>query len=82
MKDYLEERTIRIAEYIVEAKATVRKAAHVFGLSKSTVHKDMEERLRQISPKLFAEVRQVLIHNKAVRHIRGGEATRQKYRHG
>ena len=80
MKEYLEERTIRIAEYIVETGATVRKAAHVFGLSKSTVHKDMEERLKLISPNLFAEVRRVLIHNKAVRHLRGGEATKQKYR--
>lgn len=79
MKDYLEERTIRIAEYIVETNATVRKAAHVFGLSKSTIHKDMEERLKHISPNLFKEVRRVLTHNKAVRHLRGGEATRRKY---
>ena len=80
VKDYLEERTIRIAEYIVETGATVRKAAHTFGLSKSTVHKDMEERLKHLHPSLFSQVRAVLSHNKAVRHLRGGEATRRKYR--
>jgi len=79
LKDYIEERTILIAEYIVENRATIRRAAQAFGLSKSTIHKDLEERLRLISPSLFTEVRKVLSHNKAVRHLRGGEATRLKY---
>ena len=79
MKDYLEERTLRIAKHIAEKNATVRSAACAFGLSKSTVHKDMEERLKQIDPDLFLRVRQVLSHNKSVRHLRGGEATRRKY---
>lgn len=80
LKDGIEERTIEIAQYIVEHEATVRSAAHAFGLSKSTVHKDMEERLKHLHPSLFSQVRAVLSHNKAVRHLRGGEATRRKYR--
>ena len=80
MKDNIEERTIDIAQYIVDKGATVRGAAHAFGLSKSTVHKDMEERLKQLRPELYGQVRRVLSHNKAVRHLRGGEATRRKYR--
>jgi len=80
LKDDIEERTIQIAQYIVDKSATVRGAAQAFGLSKSTVHKDMEERLKHLNPCLFAQVRQVLCHNKAVRHLRGGEATRRKYR--
>ena len=80
MKDGIEERTIEIAQYIVEHGATVRRTAQVFGLSKSTVHKDMEARLRHLHPVLFQQVRAVLMHNKAVRHLRGGEATRKKYR--
>lgn len=81
MKDYIEERTLSIAGYMIENKATVRKAAQVYGLSKSTVHKDLEERLPRLNPELALQVRKVLAHNKAVRHLRGGEATRQKYRH-
>ena len=80
MKDHIEERTLSIAEYMIENKATVRKAAQVYGLSKSTVHKDLEERLPRLNPDLTLQVRKVLAHNKAVRHLRGGEATRQKYR--
>ncbi|MBQ7825507.1 MAG: sporulation transcriptional regulator SpoIIID [Clostridia bacterium] len=80
MKDDLMERTLCIARHIAEKKATVRSASKAFGLSKSTVHKDMEERLRHLDPVLFREVRRVLKHNKAVRHLRGGEATRRKYR--
>jgi len=80
LKDYLEERTLQIAAYIVEKHATVRSAAQAFGLSKSTIHKDMEIRLVQIDRNLFDQVRAVLAHNKAVRHLRGGEATRRKYR--
>lgn len=80
MKDHIEERTLSIAEYMIENKATVRKAAQVYGLSKSTVHKDLEERLPRLNPDLALQVRKVLAYNKAVRHLRGGEATRQKYR--
>jgi len=79
LKDYLEERTLCIARYIADRNATVRAAACAFGLSKSTVHKDMEVRLKQLDPELFLRVRQVLSHNKSVRHLRGGEATRRKY---
>ncbi len=81
MKDDLEQRTLRIARHIIGTNATVRAAAKAFGLSKSTVHKDMEERLKRLDPALFQQVRRVLAHNKAVRHLRGGEATRQKYKH-
>lgn len=80
MKDHIEERTLSIAGYMIENQATVRKAAQVYGLSKSTVHKDLEERLPRLNPDLALQVRKVLAHNKAVRHLRGGEATRQKYR--
>ena len=80
MKDGIEERTIEIAQYIVDHGATIRSAAYAFGLSKSTVHKDMEERLKNLHPSLYGQVRRVLSHNKAVRHLRGGEATRRKYR--
>ena len=81
MKNHLEERTLCIAKYIADKNSTVRMAAQIFGLSKSTVHKDMEERLRHLDPELYQRVRRVLTHNKAVRHLRGGEATRRKYRH-
>ena len=80
MKDYLEERTVRLAEYIVDKGATVRLAAQHFGLSKSTVHKDLTERLAVIHPSLADAVRKVLDLNKAERHIRGGMATQDKYR--
>ncbi len=75
----IEDRAVRLAEYIIEKNATVRAAAKRFGVSKSTVHKDVTQRLRQINPGLCAEVRNVLEVNKATRHIRGGEATRRKY---
>lgn len=81
MKDYIEERAIEIANYIVETKATVRSTAKKFGVSKSTVHKDITDRLQQINPSLAAQARQVLNVNKAERHIRGGLATREKYLH-
>ena len=68
-----------LAVYILEHRATVRDAAKHFGISKSTVHKDVTERLRRVSPSLWAQVRQILLENKAQRHLRGGEATRQKY---
>ena len=76
----IEERACDLAAYIVENKATVRAAAARFGVSKSTVHKDLTERLRRINPGLYAQVRQLLDWNKAQRHIRGGLATRRKYR--
>ena len=79
MKGYIEERAVDIANYIVERNATVRQAAKKFGVSKSTVHKDVSERLPLISPGLAGEVRKVLDINKAQRHIRGGLATKEKY---
>ncbi len=73
-------RAVELANYIVENKATVRSAAKKFGVSKSTVHTDITVRLRRINPTLFSEVRKVLDVNKEERHIRGGIATREKYR--
>ena len=81
MKDYIEERAIQIANYIVENNATVRQTAKEFGISKSTVHKDVTDRLSQINPALAMEARKVLDINKSERHIRGGLATREKYLH-
>ena len=81
MKDYIEERAIEIANFIIEEKATVRQTAKKFGVSKSTVHKDDTERLLQINPSLAARARIVLDVNKSERHIRGGLATREKYLH-
>ncbi len=81
MKDYIEERAIEIANYIIEEKATVRQTAKKYGVSKSTVHKDVTERLLQINPSLAARARIVLDVNKSERHIRGGMATREKYLH-
>lgn len=80
-KVYIEERAIELAHYIIDTKDTVRGAAKRFGVSKSTVHKDVTERLMKINPLLAGEAKKVLDDNKAERHIRGGEATRQKYRH-
>ena len=79
LKDYIEERTLEIAKYILNEGATVRQAAGIFGVSKSTVHKDVTERLPKINPLIAAMVKDVLETNKAERHIRGGEATKQKY---
>ncbi len=81
MKDYIEERVLELARYIVETGATVRGAAAKFRVSKSTVHKDITERLQEINPALAAEVKEVLDNNKAERHIRGGLATKEKYLH-
>ena len=81
MRTDIEERAVRLAEYITENRATVRAAAKKFGVSKSTVHKDITERLHEINPGLAAEVKEVLDNNKAERHIRGGLATREKYLH-
>ena len=81
MKDYIEERAMEIGEYIIDKRATVRQTAKRFGVSKSTVHKDVTERLQQINPSLAAEARKILELNKSERHIRGGLATREKYLH-
>ena len=81
MKDYIEERAIEIANYIVEERATVRQTAEKFGVSKSTVHKDVTDRLIQINPSLASQARVVLDVNKSERHIRGGMATKEKYLH-
>lgn len=80
-EDRLEERAVTLAQYMIEKNATVRQAAAVFGVSKSTVHKDVTERLPAINHALAEEVRQVLDVNKAERHIRGGLATKEKYLH-
>ncbi len=81
MKEYIEERAIIIANYIIESNATVRQTAKKFGISKSTVHKDVTERLLLVNPALAAEARKVLDINKKERHIRGGIATKEKYLH-
>ncbi|MGN0471810.1 MAG: sporulation transcriptional regulator SpoIIID [Lachnospiraceae bacterium] len=81
MKDYIEERAVSVAEYIIESNATVRQTAKVFGISKSTVHKDVTQRLKDMNPALAREARLVLDKNKSERHIRGGIATREKYLH-
>lgn len=81
MKEYIEERVVLIAQYIIEQNATVRQAAKHFGISKSTVHKDVAERLELINPTLAQEARKVLNVNKSERHIRGGLATKEKYLH-
>ncbi len=81
MKGYIEERAITIAQYIIDSKATVRQAASRFAVSKSTIHKDMTERLPAINHTLAENVRKVLDINKSERHLRGGMATRAKYKH-
>ena len=79
MRCYIEERNVELAKYIIENKCTVRDAAKKFGVSKSTVHKDITERLSEINLRLAEEVRTILTENKQERHIRGGWATREKY---
>ena len=74
------ERCERMAEYIIENSATVRACALVFGVSKSTVHKDITQRLKMVNHHLYEEVQKVLQKNKSERHLRGGEATKQKYK--
>lgn len=80
MKGLPEERAISLAQYIIENGATVRQAAAQFGISKSTVHKDITTRLQHLNRMLFVQVQEVLSRNKNERHIRGGMATREKYR--
>ena len=81
MKGYIEERAVEAANFIIDTRATVRQTADRMGISKSTVHKDITERLIRIRPMLAAQARVVLDANKAERHIRGGLATREKYLH-
>ena len=80
MKGNIEERACQMAQYIIENRATVRSAARAFGISKSTVHKDLAERLPAFTRSLYLQVKAVLDENKAQRHIRGGIATRRKYK--
>lgn len=80
MKDYIEDRVLEVAKYIIESKATIRRTAKVFGVSKSTIHKDMTERLPTINPQIANEAKTILDLNKSERHIRGGRATQLKYK--
>lgn len=80
MRTNIEERACELAEYIIDNRATVRSAAKKFGISKSTVHKDLSERLEHIDKALYVRVKAILEFNKSERHIRGGLATRRKYR--
>ena len=80
MKDYIQKRVMDLGAYIIDRQATVRQAAKRFGVSKSTVHKDVTERLYGVNRGLAREVKLILETNKAERHLRGGEATRKKYR--
>lgn len=79
MKDYIEQRAVEAAQYIIDNNATVRKTAKAFNISKSTVHKDVHERLKKINPSLYKDAQNILEINKSERHIRGGMATREKY---
>ena len=79
MKAYIEKRAVEVANFIITSNATVRETAKQFGISKSTVHKDVTERLNKINPKLAQDARKVLEINKSERHIRGGMATKEKY---
>ena len=80
MRDYIRRRVVEIANHIIATKATVRQAARLYNVSKSTVHKDVTERLPNINKQLYRKVKRILEQNKAERHIRGGEATRKKYK--
>jgi putative DeoR family transcriptional regulator (stage III sporulation protein D) len=79
MQEYIQKRVLEVCQYILETTATVRQTAGVFGVSKSTVHKDMTERLPAINKQLASRVKYILDQNKAERHLRGGEATKKKY---
>ena len=79
MRFYGKERCEVLAEYVIETKSTVRTAAQHFGISKSTVHKDLSQKLKYLNPRLYDNVKEILELNKSERHLRGGEATRQKY---
>ena len=80
LKDYIEERTLALADYIIENNCTVRDAAKYFNVSKSTVHKDVSVRLKKVNRCMYLKVKAVLENNKALRHLRGGMATKEKYR--
>lgn len=80
MMEPKEERACQLAVYMIENRGTVRSAAQKFGISKSTVHKDLSEKLPKVNPQLYSQVRQLLEVNKSERHIRGGLATREKYK--
>ncbi len=82
MKEYIEKRALEIAQYIIETGSTVREAARAHKVSKSTVHKDMSERLPRINVQMYKQVKRILEKNKAERHIRGGKATYLKYKNG
>jgi len=82
LKRNIEERACELAAYIIDTKATVRAAAKKFGISKSTVHKDLSERLQTYNKTLYNAVKEVMEENKAERHLRGGMATRRKYKGG
>ncbi len=79
MQEYIRKRVLEISRYIIESRSTVRQTAGVFGVSKSTVHKDITERLPQLNEVIAGEVKEVLENNKAERHLRGGMATKRKY---
>ena len=80
MKDYIEERVLEVAKYIIDSRSTIRKTAKLFGVSKSTIHKDITERLPKINLQIANEAKEILEFNKAERHIRGGRATKMKYK--
>lgn len=79
MKDVIRKRVLEVGEYITETNNTVRQAAKIFGVSKSTIHKDLTERLPRINLELASQIRGILDKNKSERHLRGGEATKRKY---
>lgn len=79
MHDYIKERTLKTGQYIIDTRKTVRTIAKEFGVSKSTVHKDLTDRLPELNPALAKEVKQILEYHKSIRHLRGGEATKRKY---
>lgn len=79
MRDYIRKRVMDVSTYIINTNATVRQAAGVFGVSKSTIHKDVTERLPRVNKELAIKVKQVLELNKSERHLRGGAATKKKY---
>ncbi len=79
MQNYIRKRAVKVAHHILNTSNTVRQTAEIFGISKSTVHKDVSERLPRIDAELAVQVKSILDKNKAERHIRGGEATRKKY---
>ena len=82
MREYIRRRVLEITDHILETQATVRQTARLFNVSKSTVHKDVTERLPSINKQLARKVKKILDRNKAERHLRGGEATRRKYKSG